>query len=317
MNKRRAARKPFSETLRIWLRQHHNALHKALAYFRQAPVSSTFSIIAIGVALAVPALLLLALQNLAGALDFSQPREIQAFMRLDIDGQRLAEAARLFEQRPDIARVEIINREQALTEFQKSTGLGDALKLLPENPLPAVLVIHPADTIEDPATIKALRSDIESSPSVEKAVLDAEWLQKLNGLGRALKKIAWVGGIALAATVLLLIHYSLRSEIIKRREEIQVVKLVGGSPGYIRRPFLYFAILLGLAGATLALLLILMASFSLSGPLREISALYEKGFSLTPSAKFSATLLLTGVLLSIGAAEITMGRLIREIEPSA
>ena len=317
MNKRRAPRKPFSAALHIWLRQHRDAALKALDYFRQAPVSSLFSMIAIGVALAVPAMLLLALQNLSGTLDFSQPRQIQAFMRLSIDGQRLADAAKLFEERPDVEKVDIITREQSLADFQQTTGLGDALELLPENPLPAVLVIHPASDITDPAAIKALRAEIESSPTVEKALLDADWLQKLNSLGRGLRKIAWIAGLALAATVLLLIHYSLRTEIIKRREEIQVVKLVGGSPGYVRRPFLYYAILLGLAGALFALIFILVASLSLSGPLRDLSALYENTFAPTPSPGFSASLLLTGILLSIGAAEITIGALIREIEPGA
>jgi cell division transport system permease protein len=129
-----------------------------------------------------------------------------------------------------------------------------------------------------------------------------------------LRKLVWLAGLALAATVILLIHYSLRSEIIKRREEIQVVKLVGGSPAFVQRPFIYFAVMLGFVGAVLALLAVKLVSMTMMPMIEELSALYGKTFNLAITADFSFSVIALAIILSVAAALLTIRSLLKHME---
>ncbi len=313
----RRSQKPtseWSEQLKAWARQHLDAAKKALGYYKQTPITSLLTLISITVALAVPATLYLGASSFSALFDFQEPRQITAYMKLDIEGNRLTEIADQFQRRPDIEKVDIITREQSLKQFRESTDMEAALDLLKENPLPAVLVIHPAEYLQEIESIRALSQEIEQSGSVEQVSIDADWLSKLFALGASLRKLVWLAGLALAATVILLIHYSLRSEIIKRREEIQVVKLVGGSPAFVQRPFIYFAVILGFVGAVLALLTVKLVSMSMMPMIKELSALYGKPFNLAITAEFSLTVIALAIILSIAAALLTIRSLLKHIE---
>ncbi len=315
MSRYRTPRQPIREWLQVWLRQHRDAVLKARDYFRQSWLTSALTMIAIAVALAIPAAGLLAMQSAGQLFDFDTPRQITAYMKLDVDGQRLADIAKVLTQRPDVDKVDVMTRQQSLDEFRRQTGLDDALDLLPDNPLPAVLLIHPADSIRDSAALAGLRDEIRQNRSVEDATIDADWLNKLLALIETVRRLAWLAGITLAISVLLLIHYSLHSQIIRRHEEIQVVKLVGGSGAYIRRPFLYYAILLGAGGGLLALLMLKLALVLLAPSLQALSNLYHLEFTLSLPAMFAIGLVIAGIILSIAAALLTINALLRRIEP--
>ena len=313
--RRQRGRVSWIATLTVWLRQHLDAASRAFGYFRQTPFASFLTIVAIAVALAVPASLYVAVNGFSGIFDFNEPRQINAFMQLDIDGQRLSEIAEQFRLRPDVGSVDTISRAQSLEDFRQSTGMADALALLKKNPLPAVLVIHPASNLLDIDALRALSEEIAASPAVESVSLDADWLAKLFALGRSLKILTWLVGLALSAMVILLIHYSLGSEIIKRKEEIQVVKLVGGSLGYLQRPFLYYAVFLGLTGALLALVVLKLVFGHIAPEIEGLSVTSDQVIDLALTPVFSLSLVVLAVCLSAAAAILTIHFLLRDIEP--
>lgn len=297
--------------LKALSRQHLDAARKAVGYYLQSPITSLLTLVSITVALALPACLYLGASSFSAMFDFQEPRQISAYMKLEIEGHLLTEMAAQFQRRPDIERVDIITREQSLKDFRDSTGMDAALDLLKQNPLPAVLVIHPADYLQEIESIRALSEEIAQSSSVDQISIDADWLGKLFALGSSLRKLVWLAGIALAAIVILLIHYSLRSEIIKRQEEIQVVKLVGGSPGFVRRPFIYFAVILGFTGAILALISVKLVAVTIKPMIDELAALYGKTFNFAITTDFSLTVIALAIILSIAAAMLTIRSLLK------
>src|SRR5205085_10387033 len=84
----------------------------------------------------------------------------------------------------------------------------------------------------------------------------------------------------LALGALLVVGNTIRLDVESRAEEIAVVQLIGGSDGFVRRPFLYAGVWYGLAAAVLALLGVLAVQLALSAPVRELAASYGSEFAL-------------------------------------
>ncbi|HHJ18281.1 MAG TPA: ABC transporter permease [Gammaproteobacteria bacterium] len=300
----------------VW-RRHREAFLKALSFMTSAPLSNVMTLLAIAIALSLPAGLYLGVASFTHVFSQWDSRQINAFMHMNIDGKRLHAIAEGLRQNPDIESIEEITRAQSLEDFRNNSGLENALDMMIENPLPAVLVIHPSAKLETAAQIKALAKTLETQGAIDFVQSDEDWLQKILAIGRGLQRFSLFLGIVFGLTVALVIHIGMRAEILKRREEIEVIKLVGGSQDYIQRPFIYNAIIYGIVGALLALIIIKTVFLTLQPSLNEIAQLYEQHFELTIPLDFAASLILTAVLLSLLAALVTLRLRLREIEPQS
>ena len=148
---------------------------------------------------------------------------------------------------PDVAAADWVSREQALDEFQQLSGLGEALKELPENPLPGVVIVTPEEVDKD--KLEALRQQLAELPGVQLAQLDLLWVERLTAILKLGDRFVFGLTLLLVATLLLVIGNTIRLHIENRRTEIEVIKLVGGTDGYVRRPFLYTGAFYGKAMA--------------------------------------------------------------------
>lgn len=311
--------RPPAGKLTQWLqatsRRHHEAFLKALSFMTSAPLSNVMTLLAIAVALSLPAGLYLGVASFTNVFSQWDAGQINAYMRPNIDGKRLHAVADGLRQNPDIKKIEAITRAESLETFRRSSGLEDALDMIEDNPLPAVLVIHPAEHLETAAQIKALATSLETLGAIEFVQTDEDGLQKILAIGRGLQRFSLFLGIVFGLTVALVIHISMRAEILKRRAEIEVIKLVGGSQDYIQRPFLYNSILYGLLGALLSLIIVKTVFVILQPSLTEIAQLYGQRFKLAIPLDFAASLILTSILLSLLAALVTLRLRLREISP--
>jgi cell division transport system permease protein len=117
--------------------------------------------------------------------------------------------------------------------------------------------------------------------------------------------------------VVLVIGNTVRLEINNRREEIEVVKLVGGSDGFIRRPFLYLGFCYGLSGGLMAALLISLSLVLIASPVSSLASLYGSGYELSGLTVGETGLLLAGgAVLGWAGAGLAAARHLRAIEPS-
>ncbi|MEZ5512081.1 MAG: FtsX-like permease family protein [Gammaproteobacteria bacterium] len=123
--------------------------------------------------------------------------------------------------------------------------------------------------------------------------------------------------IGLALAVLLVIVNTIRLGIENRRDEIIIVKLVGGTDAYVRRPFLYTGLWYGLGGSVIALLLIQILLLWLDGPVQVVADLYRSRFELEGLGFGAACLMLFGSILTglLGAA-LAVRQHLRVIEPT-
>lgn len=126
--------------------------------------------------------------------------------------------------------------------------------MLDANPLPDAFVITPKDGAT-PEEQTALRADLAALPKAESVQMDAEWMQTLFQINEFVHQVFRFLVITLGAALVLVAYNTSRLQILSRREEIEITKLLGAPASFIRRPFLYQAVWQSLLAAGLSLAL--------------------------------------------------------------
>jgi cell division transport system permease protein len=298
--------------------QHHRKVAKeSLSRLLKQPIASLMTWAVIGIALALPtglSVLLANVQHMSSGWDGSA--QITLFLKNDVSEFSAQQLATRLEARTDISSVEFISKEQALAEFKAASGFGDVLNYLDTNPLPNVVLVKPSIALQDPAQASHLKDYLLSLPEVEKAELDLQWVKRLYSITQLLQRGVWMLTGLLAAAVLLVIGNTIRLAIESRRDEIVVVKLVGGTDAFVRRPFLYTGLWFGLGGGLVSWLLVGLTLWWLNGPVQRLSALYYSSFQLDGMDFTSiVTLLVLSMTLGWAGAWLAVRRHLGDIEP--
>ncbi|MEM9532268.1 MAG: permease-like cell division protein FtsX [Pseudomonadota bacterium] len=256
-----------------WLEHHRLAVTDAFTRIIHRPLGNGMTASVLAVAIALPAALLLVVQSLSSvAGQYPDSRQISLFLAATAgaeDAQTLADELTRLDR---VSEVRVLNPADELLRLENQ--FGDTLSALDGNPLPWTLVVLPTAAVADTAAVSALARDLNARPEVSDVLLDLEWLNRLNALLALAQRVVWVllGLLALAA--LLIIGHTISLEIKGRQEEIAVSQLLGATPGFIRRPFLYLGLLLGLAAGVLAALVIAVSVMLVSGPANRLLVSY-------------------------------------------
>jgi cell division transport system permease protein len=265
--------------MRAWLWQHRDALATTIARLARTPVATLLNLGVIAAALALPVGLYVTLDNLREfARSLASDPQLSVFLALDAGKAEVAKTRARLVQHPGVREARFVPRDQALKELKASTGLGDVVDSLPQNPLPDAFVVLPRE--RSPEALEKLRDDIAGWPGIMHVQLDTAWARRLEA-GLKVARLA-VGLLAtLFAFALVAVTFNtIRLQILTRREEIEVSKLIGATDAFIRRPFLYFGALQGLAGGLAAWAMVWMAVQLLNGALAELGSLYDARFAL-------------------------------------
>ncbi len=299
--------------------RHTQALLGSVGRLARNPFATALTLLVIGLAMALPmALDLFVINAQAATGDFADAVDMSVYFKTDVPlakAQQLATDAR---QRSEVAEVTLIPADKALEEFRTYSGFGAALEALKENPLPHVLHVRPKAQSSSPAALETLRRYFTAWPEVDTVQIDSEWVMRFNAILEVLRRLLVITAVLLAAGVLAVIGNTIRLEILNRRAEIEVTKLVGGSNSFVRRPFLYTGVLYGLGGAVLAWLIVEAAVAILGQPVATLAQLYGSHYSLQgPTGDDILIVLGAGVVLGWLGAWISAHRHLRSIEPRA
>ena len=301
--------------MRAWLAAHAGGFSAALKRLSITPLGSALNALVIGIALSLPVGLYLLVSNLqAASQQLTVAPQISAFMALDASRAEIAQIEVRLKQTPRITAFRLVPREQALAEFKKSSGLNDVIEGLPQNPLPDAFVIDAADA--SPEALEALRDEIRQWPRVAHVQLDAQWARRLDAGLRLARLVAAILGTLLGVALVAVTFNTIRLQVLTRREEIEVIKLIGATDAFIQRPFLYFGALQGLAGGAVAWGIVSAGAYLANRSLGELSHVYAALLqlnNLTPGD--SLALLLTATALGWLGAWISVSRHLALIEP--
>lgn len=300
-----------------WLLHHRMACRTTVDRLTRNRLDTVLVLLTIGIALALPGLLWVTverLDDLTARWD-GTPR-INVFMV----GEDAATTAEGFTALGDVAAVRFQSPEESLEELVAATGMGDLFDGAPAgfdaHPLPAVAVVTPVAEAASPARIRALAAELEGTRGVEAVQVDLEWVQRLQAALALLERLTWGLGTLLGAAVLLVVASLTRMAVEQRRDEVRVLKLVGGSDGFVLRPFLYLGLLLGLGGGLVAVLLLALALAFFGVPVAELARSYGSDFRLGGLPPESGlAVLAAGAFLGWTGAAFTARRELRGIEP--
>jgi cell division transport system permease protein len=297
-----------------YLLRHVQVLLATLGQMARAPLTTLLTLTVIGITLALPSGLYVLLDNLARvSAGWDRGAQASLFLKRNVTEAGALKLARQIRAMPSVAGVDYISREAAFAEFKKLSGFGTALNTLDSNPLPAVLVVRLA-VADNPAAVESLMAALAGLPGVDLAQLDIEWLRRLAALLQLAERAVTILAALLSLAVLLIVGNTIRLAVVNRQTEIEIIQLVGGTPGFVRRPFLYSGLLQGLLGGLLAWLLVETSLLLLSGPTRELAGLYGSGFALIGlGADQGLSVTVAGGLLGWLGSRLAVGWQLRQV----
>jgi cell division transport system permease protein len=287
----------------------------SLGRLAKRPFATGLTVGVMAVALVLPlalGLLLGNLQRLSGVVE--QAREIGVFLKIELDSSAIDTALAAARDLPWVDSVGLRTPEQGLQEFRRYAGFGEALDLLEDNPIPAVLEVVPVAT----ASTEALVAALEALPQVELVQHDALWRVRLDGWLALGQRFTLVLSALLVVGAVLVVGNTVRLDIQGRAEEIAVIQLLGGTTGFVRRPFLYLGAWYGLLAGALALAVLLALLGGLKTPVDAVDASYDSGFRLSGFSMLDAL----GVVLGSAAlgwlgAFLAVGHHVRQGQPGS
>ena len=307
----------FGDKLDAYVAHHSTSAIDSLMRLLETPVQSLMTWLVIAIAVALPAALYIAFANIQQlGENWEGSSQISVFLRPEATDAKAEEMRAKLAARADIAKVVYVSPAQGLAEFKAQSGLGEVVDSLDKNPLPGTLLVTPRLQNTSDAAITSLEQVLIADPAVADVRLDLQWVKRLQQFMMLGKKMVFGLGGLLALGVLLVIGNTIRLAIESRREEILVVKLVGGTDAYVARPFLYTGLWYGIGGGLLALLVLGIGFFWISATVDQLAALYQSNFHLQGLGMFgSMQLVLLAGLTGLLGAWIAVARHLYHIQP--
>ena len=235
--------------------QVRSALRAAIQGVVGSPVTSVVAAATIGLCLLLVGSFALLVSNMEHLLDrFGEDIRVSAYLSDELDEAAQAELAETVRTAPGVERVDLVTKAQALERFRESqVDRAGLLEGLEENPLPASLEIALVPEQRSAAGLAVLEEALDGLPGIDDLGYGQEWIE---GYERAVALIRGVGiaiGGVLALATLVIVANTIRLSIYSRREEIEIVQLVGGSRSFMAAPFLLEGVAQGVGGGLLGL----------------------------------------------------------------
>ena len=234
---------------------HFEAAKNAVRQLFKQPLATLLILVMLAIAMSLPLALYLGVQSSQAVLGkLNESPQITLYMEQNADEADSSVVKELLAADKRIEKSEFIGKAQGLSELQTSMGEQDIVSMLDSNPLPDAFVVNPKPG-GTPSEMQALRQDLAKLPMVESAQLDTEWMQTLYQIDDFVQKVLAFLSVTLSVAFVLVAHNTIRLQILSRKEEIEITKLLGAPSSFIRRPFLYQAVWQSLLAAGLSLAL--------------------------------------------------------------
>lgn len=228
------------------------ALREALLAFRRSPLLSVLGVTTIAFSLFAFGLFSLVALNIRSALRQVEERvEVRAFLVDNTPTDSIAGMMEELGKRPDVLRVEYIDKEQALVRAREE--LGEFKDVFEAGFLPPSLEVRLRDGFRDPTSVLKVADVVRTMPYVEDVRYGADWIEKLHRIRNIAAATGVVLGIAFAAVAIIIISASIRMTVLARAREIGIMRLVGATDAFVKRPFLVDGFAKGVLGGFMAL----------------------------------------------------------------
>ena len=276
-------------------------LREALLSFRRAPVLSALAITTIGFALFVFGLFSLVALNLRSTLGEIEERvEVVMYLTRGTPVEVVTVAIGDIQAFPEVESVNYVTEDQALERArQELVEFQGVFEDLTANPLPASLEIRLKPGFRDSRNVSAVADRLSGFRFVEDVRFGRDWVEKLDRLRDIAGVVGLVIGAAFAAAAVMIIATTIRMTVLARSREIHIMRLVGATDGFIRRPFIVDGAIKGALGGLLAVVLCYGSYLLVS------RGLFDASFF---TAQQASLIVLLGTVLGLAASAVSVGR---------
>jgi cell division transport system permease protein len=272
-------------------------LRETLLAFRRAPLLSALSVMTIAFSLFSLGLFVLVAVNIRAALQQVEERvEIRAYIADGTPIEAIAAALGDIGSFPEVARAEGVSQEEALERARSE--LGEFRDVFDAAFLPASIEVRLKPGFRDPETVGAVAARVRTYPFVDDVRFGEEWVRKLYNIRNLATAAGIILGVAFAAVAVIIIGATIRMAVLARGREISIMRLVGATDGFIRRPFLLEGLAKGILGGILALVLTYFAHSLISRTLVATRFFDER--IIFAGIAFGALIGLMGSAVSVG-----------------
>jgi len=261
--------------------RHIQAGLNSLGQLSRAPIATFITCLVIGITLALPVALFVLLKNVdVLGQKLEQNTQITLYLKPDVNASQAAVLLKKLNDNNLIASARTISPTAGLEELQQQSGVSDMLTELQNNPLPWAVVIVPTSDQQTPAALSALSDTLKQLPEVAAVQLDSSWIERLFALLTLAHRMTYALALFLGMAVLLIVNNCIRSATQTHQKEIDIIKLIGGTRAFIRRPFLYAGMIYGLLGGIIAWQLVDLFLLWLKSPIQHLISLYNSTFQI-------------------------------------
>jgi cell division transport system permease protein len=293
-------------------------LIRAIAYFVQEALQSlwrsrlinSLSVLTIAVSLFVLGAFLSVASVLGGVVDrWTQKVQVTFYLDGTIEARNREALEQRLREDPAVLTEEFVSRQEAVGRFQH---LFKDLAALPEdlgeNPFPASIEVTLRGTHQSRTDVERLVRDHGHAPGVQEVNYDVIWIERLAAAARVIRGVGFfLGGILVLAGVFTISNV-IRLTVYAREDELDIMRLVGATPSYIKGPFLVEGMLQGALGGLAAVALLHTALLAFARDVAAASDLVGRASAGLPPG-LALVLVVGGMVAGLAGSLVSLGRL--------
>lgn len=250
---------------------------------KKRKLGTFLTVLVIAVSLTIPTVSYLLWKNThQAATEFYPEPELTVYLHKNLAEHDVNSVVEKIRQQ-DADKIESLNyisRQQSLEEFRTWSGFGEALDIIDDNPLPAVVVLKPKKAFTGNDSMLELRNNLQNIKGVQEVRLDNGWLEKLTALTWLIGRVAVICTLLMLISVFLVIGNAVRTDVANSRASIEAQQLLGATDHFIARPFLYKGMIYGFFGSLLAVLFSAVVISYFTGIVKYVTDMFTVKFEL-------------------------------------
>lgn len=280
------------------------SIREALIAFRRAPLLSALSITTIAFSLFAFGLFGLVALNIRQALESVEERvEIRAFVADETPLEQVNDMAAQVARYAEVARADVVLPEEALERARRE--MGEFKDVFEAEFLPTAIEVRLKPGFRSPAQVKQVADRLRALDPIDDVRYGEDWITQLYRIRNIAGATGMVLGLAFAVVAVIIIGATIRMAILARQKEIAIMRLVGATDGFIRRPFLIEGAIKGVLGGTLALMLTWVATTLIERYLSFETVFFD--------ARMATLGVAAGALIGLLGSMVSVGRQLRRV----
>lgn len=287
---------------------------RALRNIAETPFLNLVTVGTVAIAMLLFGAFLLLLVNLRGVVvEMAGNVEVSAFLSEEALVSDALQLRSRVSALPSVESARYISKEDALAEFRERNPEDAArIDVLGENPLPASILVRLAPDSRNADAARKVAQLMEEDASTEEVTYGQDWIERFSSALAVFKGVGIALGVLLVLAIVFIVSNTIKLSVYARKDELEIMRLVGATNFFIRAPYLIEGTLQGMLGAATAVIALwaLFQAFGDQAGAQMVPLLGIDSLAFLPS-KYVLAMLSGGTLMGLFGSVFSVGRFLR------